>query len=76
MSFAAAIANSISPAAAALIASANGCLAAYLAWCARFVGGMPGAVVSSSAGVGGLLLVGSSLALLAVGGADRYRRRP
>jgi hypothetical protein len=37
---------------------------------------MPGAVVSSSAGVGGLLLVGSSLALLAVGGADRYRRRP
>jgi competence protein ComEC len=76
MSFAAAIANSISPAAAALIASANGCLAAYLAWCARFVGGMPGAVVSLSAGVGGLLLVGSSLALLAVGGADRYRRRP
>jgi hypothetical protein len=76
MSFAAAIANSISPAAAALIASANGCLAAYLAWCARFVGGMPGAVVSSSAGVGGLLLVGSSLTLLAVGGADRYRRRP
>jgi competence protein ComEC len=76
LSFAAAIADPISPAAAGLIASANGCLAAYLAWCARFVGGLPGAVVSSSAGVGGLLLIGSSLTILAVGGADRYRRRP
>jgi competence protein ComEC len=76
LSFAAAVADAISPAAAGLIASANGCLAAYLAWCARFVGGLPGAVVSSSAGVGGLLLVGSSLTILAVGGADRYRRRP
>jgi competence protein ComEC len=76
LSFAAAIADAISPAAAGLIASANGCLAAYLAWCARFVGGLPGAVVSSSAGVGGLLLIGSSLTILAVGGADRYRRRP
>ena len=76
LSFAAAIADAVSPPVAGLIASANGCLAAYLAWCARFVGGLPGAVVSSSAGLGGLLLIGSSLALLAVGGADRYRRRP
>ncbi len=76
LSFAAAIADAVSPGAAAVIASANGCLAAYLAWCARFVGGLPGAVVSSNAGVGGLLLVGSSLTLLAVVGADRYLRRP
>jgi competence protein ComEC len=76
LSFAAAIADAVSPPVAGLIASANGCLAAYLAWCARFVGGLPGAVISSNAGVGGLLLVGSSLALLAVAGADRYRRRP
>jgi competence protein ComEC len=76
LSFAAAIADAVSPPVAGLIASANGCLAAYLAWCARFVGGLPGAVVSSSAGLGGLLLIGSSLTLVAVGGADRYRRRP
>jgi competence protein ComEC len=76
LSFAAAIADAVSPGAAALIASANGWLAAYLAWCARVVAGLPGAVVSSNAGVGGLLLVGSSLTLLAAGGADRYLRRP
>jgi hypothetical protein len=76
LSFAAAIADSVSPAVAAVIASANGCLAAYLAWCARLVGGLPGAAVSSTAGVGGLLLICSSITLLAVGGADRYRRRP
>jgi len=75
LSFAAAVANSISPGVAGLIASANGLLAAYLAWCARFVAGLPGAVVSTNAGLGGLLLVSSSVALLVVGGADRYRRR-
>jgi competence protein ComEC len=75
LSFAAALADLISPAIAALIASANGWLAAYLAWCARFVAGLPGAVVSSSAGVGALLLFTSSAVLLATGGGDRYRRR-
>ena len=75
LSFAAALADPVSPAVAALIASANGWLAAYLAWCARFVGGLPGAVVSSSAGVGALLLFASSAVLLATGGRDRYRRR-
>jgi competence protein ComEC len=76
LSFAAALADSISPAAASLIASANGWLAAYLAWCARFIGGLPGAVVSSTAGLGALLLIASSMGLLAVGGRDRYRRAP
>jgi competence protein ComEC len=75
LSFAAALADPVSPSVAALIASANGWLAAYLAWCARFVGGLPGAVVSSSAGVGALLLLVSSTVLLATGGAERYRRR-
>jgi hypothetical protein len=76
LSFAAALADPVSPAAAGLIASANGWLAAYLAWCARFVGGLPGAVVSSSTGLGALLLLVSSTVLLATGGAARYRRRP
>jgi competence protein ComEC len=75
LSFAAALADLISPAIAAMIASANGWLAAYLAWSARFVAGLPGAVVSSSAGVGALLLFASSAVLLATGGGDRYRRR-
>jgi competence protein ComEC len=76
LSFAAALAASISPPGAALIASVNGWLAAYLAWSARVVAGLPGAVVSSTAGLGALLLIGSSAVLLAVGGTDRYRRRP
>jgi competence protein ComEC len=63
LSFAAALANPVSPPAAAMIASVNGWLAAYLAWCARFVAGLPGAVVSSAAGIGALLLVSSSLVL-------------
>jgi competence protein ComEC len=76
LAFAAAIADPISPAMAGLIAAVNGCLAAYLAWCARLVAGLPGAVVSSNAGLGALLLLVSSLILLAVGGADRNRRTP
>jgi competence protein ComEC len=76
LSFAAAIADPISPAVAASIASANGWLAAYLVWCARLVAGLPGAVVSSPAGLGELLLAASTLLLLAVGGRDRNRRRP
>ena len=65
LSFAAAIADPVSPAVATLVASANGWLAAYLAWCARLVAGLPGAVISSESGLGGLLLVVSSIALLA-----------
>ena len=73
LSFAAALADPVSPAIASLIASANGWLAAYLAWCARFVAGLPGAVVSSNAGLGGLLLVTSSIALLIT---NRREARP
>ncbi len=41
----------LAPGVAALLAWANGCLAAYLALCARVVGGLPGATVSSAAGL-------------------------
>jgi competence protein ComEC len=75
-SFAAAVVDPISPGAAVVIASANGWLAAYLAWCARLVGGLPGAVVSSTAGLAALLLAASLLLLLLAGGRDRSLRRP
>jgi competence protein ComEC len=72
LAFAAALAAPVSPAVAGLIASANGWLAAYLAWCARLVGGLPGAVVSSTTGLAVLLLVLCSLVLVArSGGALR-----
>jgi competence protein ComEC len=72
LAFAAALAAPVSPAVAGLIASANGWLAAYLAWCARFVGGLPGAVVSSTTGLGALLLVLCSVVLVVrSGGALR-----
>jgi competence protein ComEC len=74
LSFAAALADPVSPAVAASIASANGWLAAYLAWCARLVGGLPGAVVSSRAGLGALLLIVSSAALLAAAGRIEYQQ--
>jgi competence protein ComEC len=46
----------VSPAVAGWLAWANGCLAAYLAGCARLVGGLPGATVSSALGL--VLLAG------------------
>ena len=46
----------LSPAVAGGLAWANGCLAAYLAGCARLVGGLPGATVSSALGL--VLLTG------------------
>ncbi len=64
LSFASALADTISPAAAGPIATVNGWLAAYLAGCARLVGGLPGAVVSTTAGLGGLLLLASSAVLV------------
>ena len=42
-----ALLGGIAPAAAVVLAELNGWLAAYLAGCARFVGGLPGAQVSS-----------------------------
>jgi competence protein ComEC len=50
------------PEAAAALAAANGWLAAYLAWCARAVGGLPYAQVTSLGSVG--LLAGAVLVLI------------
>jgi competence protein ComEC len=60
LSFAAALAAPVSVGFAALIASANGWLAAYLSWCARLVGGLPGATVSSTPAAIGLLLLSAA----------------
>jgi ComEC/Rec2-related protein len=60
LSFAAAVAASISPGGAALIAQLNGWLAAYLAGCARLVSGLPGATVSSWPAATSLLFLGAS----------------
>ena len=69
LSFAAALAASISPGFAAVIATVNGWFAAYLAGCARFVGGLPGATVSSTPSAIAVLL------LCAAGAGALYRRR-
>jgi competence protein ComEC len=45
------------PALGPLLAQANGVLAAYLAGCARFLGGLPGAQVKSNAGAAALAAV-------------------
>ncbi|HET7555075.1 MAG TPA: ComEC/Rec2 family competence protein [Gaiellaceae bacterium] len=68
LAFAAALVDPISPPAAAAIAWLNGWCAAYLAACARVVGGLPGAQVSSTQG---LLAV---LAVTALAGAYAWRR--
>jgi competence protein ComEC len=62
LSFAAAVAASISPGGAALIAYVNGWFAAYLAGCARLVGGLPGATISSWPAATSLLLLSASAA--------------
>jgi competence protein ComEC len=62
LSFAAALAAPISPGGAAVIAHVNGWFAAYLAWCARLVGGLPGATVSSWPAAASLLLLSTSAA--------------
>jgi competence protein ComEC len=60
LSFGAALAAPVSAGFAALVATANGWLAAYLIWCARVVGGLPGATVSSAPAAIGLLLLCSA----------------
>jgi competence protein ComEC len=60
LSFAAALAAPVSAGFAALLATANGWLAAYLVWCARLVAGLPGATVSSTPAAIGLLLLCSA----------------
>jgi competence protein ComEC len=68
LAFAAAAAALVFPPAAATIAWLNGWCAAYLAGCARFFGGLPGAQVRSGRG---LLAV---VALASVGAAYAWRR--
>jgi competence protein ComEC len=62
----------LSPGFAAVLAWANGCLAAYLAACARLVGELPGATVSSPAGLAVLLALAATAAAVAL----RLRERP
>ncbi len=54
----------LSPPCAAALASANGWLAAYLAACARVVGGLPGATVSSGRGLGALIALATAVVLV------------
>ena len=71
LSLVAAIVASISPPAAAAIAWANGWLAAYLAGCARLVGGLPGSTVSSSSGLVALAALASASVALLLGAGRR-----
>jgi competence protein ComEC len=66
LAFATALVNAVFPPAATLLAWVNGWCAAYLAGCARFFGGLPGAQVRSNAG---------ALALLCVAGGAAYAWR-
>jgi len=68
LAFAAALVGLVSPQAAAAIAWLNGWCAAYLAACARLVGGLPGAQVRSGRALLALLL------LMAAAGAYAWRR--
>ncbi|MGH3104259.1 MAG: ComEC/Rec2 family competence protein, partial [Gaiellaceae bacterium] len=61
------------PAAALGLGFVNGWLAAYLAACARLVGGLPHAQVTSWSGLG-LLFGVPALAVLALRAGDRHRR--
>ena len=74
MALAAATLEPILPSAAQALAWANGWLAAYLAWCARLVGGLPYAQVTTWAGLAiaaaAALVVGAALKL----GPTRRRR--
>ncbi len=65
LAFAAALAGLISPPAAAALAWLNGWCAAYLAACARVIGGTPGAQVRSGRSLVELLLVGGAIAAYA-----------
>jgi competence protein ComEC len=72
LAFAAALVAPVWAPAAALVAQANGWLAAYLAGCARLVGGLPGATVSSGRGLAVLVaIVAAALLLLRLRGRDR-----
>lgn len=59
------------PALGSVLAQANGVLAAYLAGCARFFGGLPGAQVKSSAGAAALAAVALLVAAYAWSRGER-----
>ena len=63
LSFTAAIVDPVSPALAALVAGANGGVAAYVAGCARLVASLPGA---QAGGRGAALAAAAALAAIAV----------
>jgi len=65
LSFATALAHLIFPPAAAPLAWLNGWCAAYLAGCARLIGGLPGAQVRSGRGVLALVALGAVTAAYA-----------
>jgi competence protein ComEC len=68
LAFAAALVGPVSPQAAVAIAWVNGWFAAYLAGCARLVGGLPGAQIRSGRALAELLL------LVGLAGAYAWRR--
>jgi competence protein ComEC len=68
LAFATALATVLFPPAASVLAQLNGWCAAYIAGCARIVGGLPWAQVRSGRGAAALL------ALAAVAGAYAWRR--
>ena len=60
LGFATAVVAPVSTAAASVLAGLNGWLAAYLAGCARLVGGLPGATVSSGRGLAALVALAAA----------------
>jgi competence protein ComEC len=67
LAFACAALDPVLPSAAAALAWLNGWLAAYLAWCARFVGGLPHARITSVEAVAvAALVAGAALVALRV----------
>ena len=72
LAFATAVTGLVAPPLAALLALANGVVAAYVAGCARFVAALPAAQVT---GRGAALAAAGSL-LAAAYGLGRLRRRP
>ena len=65
LSFATALAHALFPPAAAPLAWLNGWCAAYLAACARLIGGLPGAQVRSGRGFLALMVLGAVAAAYA-----------
>jgi competence protein ComEC len=66
LGFVTAAVTPLSPGVASTLAWLNGCLAAYLAGCARLVGGLPGATVSSATGLAVLVALAAAVAALAL----------